>query len=1082
MIFRKIIPVIIVSILLFSCGGSTTEKKDGSLKLFYDIPGITDDEINLIESLQGQTLIYAMPRSVEAFEDENGEIKGFTALFCKWLSGIFGITFQPMIHDWQDILVGLKTTEISFTGELTPSAERHLIYSMSLPITSRLLNTYRLSGARPLEEIAKERLIRYGFIEGTTTINTVTFELEDGAYEVVLLKDVDLVYNALKNNIIDVFYYSQTAEANFINHRDMDINHFYPLTYRPISMSTQDISLKHIISAVDKIISNSGLHRIGEFYKHGELEFERHKLLTWLTDEQKKYLKENKNVNFVAEYYNYPISFYNEHEREWQGIIFDILPVIGELTGLNFTLVNDKNTEWPELVRKLEQGEAQMSAEMIRSHDREGRFLWPNQLTLTDNYTLVSKYSLPNKSINEIMDVKVGLVWGSVYSEIFKRWFPEHQSTVEYISSNAAFKGLELDEVDMVMTSQHRLLAITHYNEFVGYKANVIFNYKSESRFGFNINESVLCSIIDTALEMIDVSAISDQWMRRTYDYRIKLADAQRPWLIGSSLLMSFVIILLFVLIIRTYKEGVKLEGLVRERTEKLNRYQRDLEIALETAKAANKSKSSFLANMSHEIRTPMNSIIGFSELAIDDAVSKKTKDYLNNIKTNAEWLLQIINDILDISKIESGKMVLEKIPFDMHELFSSCRTLVMPKAVEKGIMLHFYAEPSVGRKPLGDPTRLRQVFINLLSNAVKFTNTGIVKLVTDVVTVSGNTITFHFEVKDSGIGMTAKQIESVFEPFAQAESGTTRKYGGTGLGLSITKSIIEMMGGKLIVESTPGIGSRFFFDLTFDTVDVTKEEFLEKKVSLKEIEKPVFEGEVLLCEDNVMNQQVICEHLSRVGLRTVVAENGKVGLDIVTERKQKHERQFDLIFMDMHMPIMDGLEASNQILKLNIGVPIIAMTANIMTDDRDVYKRSGLNDCVGKPFTSQELWRCLLKYLRPISGGNVMDRIDSPETDMEFQNSLKKYFVKSNSNCYDDLCRALDQGDIKSAHRIVHSLKSNAGQLKKLRLQTIAADIEFQLMGETNTITAEQLLDFKTELSIVLAELKAAFSDELPS
>jgi len=1073
----KIILAIIISILLLGCNNSSIVEQEIVLQSFYDIPGITNDEIKAIEALKGQTLIYGMPLSVEAFEDENGEVRGFSALFCEWLSGIFGVTFKPVLYDWLDILAGLETGDISFTGELTPSAVRHSVYLMSKPIASRLLNTYRLNGGRPLEEIVNERPIRCGFIEGTTTADTVTYELKDGTYEIVLLKDVEFVYDALKNGVIDVFYYSKTVEANFLQHRDMVTSHFYPLTYRPVALTTQNLSLEPLITAVDKIIENHGLRLINEFYNRGEVEFKKFKLFSWLTAEQKKYLEKNKKVRFVAEYYNYPVSFFNTHENAWQGIVFDMIPKIEELTGLTFTLINDKDTEWPELVRMLEEGEAHMSAEMIRSHDRIGRFLWPEQPTLVDYYTLVSKHTLPNKSINEIMDVKVGLVWGSVYSEIFKRWFPDHRNTVEYISSNAAFNGLELGEVDMVMSSQHRLLAITHYNEFVGYKANIIFDYKSESRFAFNINEGILCSIVDTALEMLDSRAVADQWMRKTYDYRSKVAEAQRPWLIGSSLLLLSVVLLLFILIIRTRKEGMKLEGLVRERTEKLNKYQNELKAALNTAKAASKSKSSFLANMSHEIRTPMNSIIGFSELAMDDTASKKTKDYLDNIKTNAEWLLQIINDILDISKIESGKMELEKIPFDMHDLFSSCRTLVMPKAVEKGIMLHFYAEPSVGRKPLGDPTRLRQVFINLLSNAVKFTNTGIVKLVTDVVTVSGNTITFHFEVKDSGIGMTARQIDLVFEPFAQGESGTTRKYGGTGLGLPITKSIIEMMGGNLFVESTPGIGSRFYFDLTFDTVDVTKEEFFEKKVSLKEIEKPAFEGEVLLCEDNFMNQQVICEHLLRVGLKTVVAENGKIGLDLVAERQQKNEKQFDLIFMDMHMPIMDGLEASTQILKLATGIPIIAMTANVMADDRDVYNRSGLNDCVGKPFTSQELWRCLLKYLNPVSGGTIMDRIDSPEADMEFQNSLKKYFIKSNLNCYEDMCRALDQGDIKTAHRIMHSLKSNAGQIKKMRLQTIAADLEFQLMGETNTITQAQMAELKEELDAVLAELKAIFA-----
>ena len=609
---RKIILAIIISVLFLGCNDSIEVEQESVLESFYDIPGITRDEIKAIEALRGKTLIYAMPLGVEAFQDSSGAVKGFTVFFCEWLSGIFDINFKPVIYDWLDILAGLESKEISFTGELTPSAERSLTFYMSKPIASRLLNTYRLNGARPLNEIVNERRIRCGFIEGTTTVNTVTYELKDGTYDVVILKDVDLVYNALKNNVIDVFYYSQTIEANFVKHRDLVSSHFYPLTYRPVSLSTQDSSLEPIITAVDKIIDNHGLRRINEFYNRGESDFKKTKLFSWLNDVQKDYLIRNKKVNFVAEYYNYPVTFYNIHESEWQGIVFDMLPRIEELTGLTFNLVNEKDTEWPELVKKLETGEAQMSAEMIRSHDREGHFLWPNQPTLIDNYTLVSKYSFPNIGINEIMDVRVGLVCGSVYSEIFKRWFPDHRHIVEYISSNAAFKGLELGEVDMVMSSQHRLLAITHYNEYVGYKANIIFDYKSESRFAFNINEGVLCSIIDIALEMLDSRSVADQWMRKTYDYRFKVAEAQRPWLIGSSLLLLSVVLLLFVLIIGTRKEGIKLENLVRERTEKLNKYQKELEVALDTAKAASKSKSSFLANMSHEIRTPMNSIIGF--------------------------------------------------------------------------------------------------------------------------------------------------------------------------------------------------------------------------------------------------------------------------------------------------------------------------------------------------------------------------------------------------------------------------------------------------------------------------------------
>jgi len=495
-------------------------------------------------------------------------------------------------------------------------------------------------------------------------------------------------------------------------------------------------------------------------------------------------------------------------------------------------------------------------------------------------------------------------------------------------------------------------------------------------------------------------------------------------------------------------------------------------------AEAMSISKSAFLANMSHEIRTPMNSIVGFSELALDGETSPKSRDYLNKIRTNAEWLLQIINDILDISKVESGKMELENIPFDMHELFISCRTLIMPKAVEKGITLFFYVEPSIGKRPLGDPTRLRQVLVNLLSNAVKFTNTGMVKLHAALAEMGKNSITMHFEIKDSGIGMTGEQIRKIFDPFIQAESGTTRKYGGTGLGLAITKNIIEMMGGTLTVESTPGIGSKFSFDLTFDTIDVTDDEVFEKKIVLNELQKPVFNGEVLLCEDNAMNQQVICEHLSRVGLKTTVAENGKIGYEMIQSRREKGEKQFDLVFMDIHMPVMDGLEASSKIMELKTGVPMVAMTANLMANEREIYKMSGMYDCVGKPFTSQELWRCLMKYFTPASFDNAHKNMQI-EADAEFLKTMQLYFVKGNQNKYREIAGALDSGDIKLAHRLAHTLKGNAGQIGKIVLQKAAAEVENQLKDGENLVSDSQLKTLQTELNVVLGELAPMLEEE---
>jgi CheY-like chemotaxis protein len=460
--------------------------------------------------------------------------------------------------------------------------------------------------------------------------------------------------------------------------------------------------------------------------------------------------------------------------------------------------------------------------------------------------------------------------------------------------------------------------------------------------------------------------------------------------------------------------------------------------------------------------------VIGIIVLANAAGVWFLTRGANDGIKTYAPamFLICVITPLLSAAAAFFAAMLLKrpreklkKNPFDLHALFTECRSLTAAKAAEKGIILHFYAEPAIRKKPLGDPDRLRQALVNLLSNAIKYTNTGMVKLHSAIKDTRKKTVVISFEVKDSGVGMTGEQIAKLL---------AADKFE--------TKELVEMMGGKLVVESTPGLGSKFSFDLTFDTIDAFGGAGAGGENIIDEFEMPMFEGEILLCEDNAMNQQIVCEHLARVGIKTVVADNGKIGVETVRDRVKNGKKPFDLIFMDIHMPVMDGLEAAAEILELNTGIPVVAMTANIMSNDLEIYRMSGMYDFVGKPFTSQQLWRCLSRYLKPCSRQTPGQSISAETHRIQVENNLRQkiviHFVKDNQNKFAEITDAISSGDIKLAHRLAHTLKGSAAQAGKILLQQAALAVEQHLKDGRNLVTPQQMAALEAELNAALTEL----------
>ena len=511
-------------------------------------------------------------------------------------------------------------------------------------------------------------------------------------------------------------------------------------------------------------------------------------------------------------------------------------------------------------------------------------------------------------------------------------------------------------------------------------------------------------------------------------------------------------------------------------------------------AEAASKSKSAFLANMSHEIRTPLNGIIGFAELLLAEKdMNPKELDYLGRIKISAVGLLDIINNILDISKIEAGKIELENIPFSLHEVFRECETISGVKAAEKRLTLFLYSEPQVPRKLVGDPTKLRQALLNLLSNSIKFTESGTVKLQVAIEAQDSESATLRFEIKDSGIGMTSEQIDKVLKPFVQADGSVTRKYGGTGLGLTITKGIVEMMGGRLSIESAPGIGSKFSFILKFP-LSAEPDMFDEAEhTQLFEGARPSFRGEVLVCEDSQLNQEVIREHLRLVGLNPAIVGNGALAVKAVGDRMHGGS-PFDLILMDINMPVMDGFEATQKLLEMGCSTPIVPMTANVMAEDISIYRKSGMTDFLGKPFMASDLWECLRKFLpqsapdsqsaretakielssgsepdsgsdsasgsSPSSRSNSSSRSSSGSARSQstgaeegtFLRDIKAQFYQYNCGRLDEFKDLLSHENAKDAHRLVHTIKGDAGLIGATRLRDAAFALEKSLkMGKAD-------------------------------
>jgi PAS domain S-box-containing protein len=529
---------------------------------------------------------------------------------------------------------------------------------------------------------------------------------------------------------------------------------------------------------------------------------------------------------------------------------------------------------------------------------------------------------------------------------------------------------------------------------------------------------------------------------------------------------------------------------LERKRTED------ELKCAKEEAERAMRIKSEFLANMSHEIRTPINAVIGMSDLLKRTCLTDQQKRYIGRMSSSSRLLLQIINDILDLSKMEAGRLKLDLHQFTVEELLEPLNSIFSVLVNEKKIGFDFYVEPDVPCYLVGDHLRLSQVLANLLSNAIKFTEKGgvklNVKLLRPPIKDDQRRYLLRFEVQDTGIGLNQEHIQAIFHPFAQADASSSRRHGGTGLGLVIAKRWIELMGGHIDVESTRGKGSTFYFELEMEgsaTVMPDWEMLHASQHNDAEVVYPDFSKfAVLIVEDNLINQEVIIGLLEVTNIKIDVAQNGLMALE------KLEKAHFDLILMDLMMPEMDGFETIQRIRADKNGIPIIALTAAVMESDRMKAQEAGADDCIPKPIDFPALLASMERLLNPvvmmggpsdatskatgkqpeatafpsIPGVDVCKGLSQVNNMPELYQDILCSFLAELNGIFADLPRALEQERTDETRRKVHTLKGLAGTIGATRLEKVSTIINSAL--KNNLYISPELIH---ELQEALQEAK---------
>ena len=675
--------------------------------------------------------------------------------------------------------------------------------------------------------------------------------------------------------------------------------------------------------------------------------------LPTLTSAEQLWLSANSNLSLGLEDNYYPFEFVNT-ENKLSGIVGDYSNYVKEKLGLRLNQLTQYS--WPEAFELLKSGKIDIMAGVVPTEERARYVNFTNPYLSMPSVLVTRQGGIYANSFDQLVGMKIGTTKGYVLNEFLRKEYPN----LQVIGVDNVLDGLnkvasgEIEGYIGALQAINYLIELHHLHEL---NISSVADFTYDLTFAVRKGLEPMVPIINKALaEMTPKQKqnIANNWLAIQINQGWSLS-AILQWVILFGTAM--VAITIFVIY-----NNRRLSNEITER----RRVEAELLLASEIADHANQAKSDFLANMSHEIRTPMNAVLGMCHILGDSPLTDEQRNNLDVIRSSSDSLLLLINDILDLSKIEAGKLSLENAIYSLEDVLEHLQSQITLLINNRNVSFEVNVSDEVPGFLNGDRLRLGQILLNLCNNAAKFTQQGSIKLNIRVDIIKDDSIILCCEVTDTGIGMTEQQMNNLFKSFTQADSSIMRKYGGTGLGLAICKHLVEMMKGKIWVESSPGMGSTFRFTLTQGMVSEKDQKDYEITTRKKqEINydrySEILQGKsILLVDDNKVNLMVTKKLLEKSDLEVATAENGEAAVAVASNEK------YDLILMDLQMPIMDGYAAAKEIRKQehNSHTPIIALSANVMQSDIDRCYQVGMNAHLPKPLDINRVYDTIARYL----------------------------------------------------------------------------------------------------------------------